>query len=201
LRHNVIKTGLRNINTAYACISIADVCEKLRLEDTDDAEYIVAKAIRDGVIDAQLDHKVGVLRCNANPDVYVTAEPQELYHKRIQFCLNIRNEAIQVRRHAFAPFRIGHDDAWPESWLAVMLMRDYDAPRPCHTLMTQARRRRNLPVMTTLSRLPVLLAFLLRGELGSLICALCTMAEERLEQLKQEAELAQNIAEEEGDEF
>ena len=28
LRHNVIKTGLRNINTSYSRISIADICGK-----------------------------------------------------------------------------------------------------------------------------------------------------------------------------
>ena len=30
LRHNVIKTGLRNINIAYARIAIADICTKVR---------------------------------------------------------------------------------------------------------------------------------------------------------------------------
>jgi 26S proteasome regulatory subunit N3 len=38
LRHNVIKAGLRKINVAYARISIADICEKLKLEDKQDAE-------------------------------------------------------------------------------------------------------------------------------------------------------------------
>ena len=41
---------------SYSRISIEDICEKLKLEDKQDAEYIVAKAIRDGVIDATLDH-------------------------------------------------------------------------------------------------------------------------------------------------
>ncbi len=96
LRHNVIKAGLRKINVAYARISIADICEKLKLEDKQDAEYIVAKAIRDGVIDATLDHAAQELRSNENQDIYATTEPQELYHKRIQFCLNIHNEAVQA---------------------------------------------------------------------------------------------------------
>lgn len=96
LRHNVIKAGLRKINVAYARISIADICEKLKLEDKQDAEYIVAKAIRDGVIDATLDHGAQELRSNENQDIYATTEPQELYHKRIQFCLNIHNEAVQA---------------------------------------------------------------------------------------------------------
>ena len=70
LRHNVIKAGLLKINVAYARISIADICEKLKLEDKQDAEYIVAKAIRDGVIDATLDHANQELRSNENQDIY-----------------------------------------------------------------------------------------------------------------------------------
>lgn len=136
LRHNVIKTGLRNINVAYTRISVADVCAKLNLEDTEDAEYIVAKAIRDGVIEAKLDHRKGEVVSSPAADVYSTAEPQELYHKRIQFCLNIHNEAVQAM-------------SYPED-------------------MGKEKQE---------------------------------SAEERLELLKQEAELAKNIAEEEEDEF
>ena len=36
------------------------------------------------------------MRSNENADIYATTEPQELYHKRIQFCLNIHNEAVQA---------------------------------------------------------------------------------------------------------
>ncbi|XP_022753880.1 26S proteasome non-ATPase regulatory subunit 3 homolog A-like [Durio zibethinus] len=59
LRHNVIRTGLRNISASYSRISLADVAEKLRLNSETpvaDAESIVAKAIGDGAIDATLDH-------------------------------------------------------------------------------------------------------------------------------------------------
>ncbi len=62
LRHNVIKTGLRKINVAYSRISLADVCTKLHLgTDGEDAEFIVAKAIRDGVIEATIDHAGGYI--------------------------------------------------------------------------------------------------------------------------------------------
>ena len=43
LRHNVIKTGLRKINTSYSRISFDDICAKLHLESSEDAEFIVAK--------------------------------------------------------------------------------------------------------------------------------------------------------------
>lgn len=56
LRHNVIKTGVRIISLSYSRISLEAIAEKLCLDSADDAEYIVAKCIRDGVIDATIDH-------------------------------------------------------------------------------------------------------------------------------------------------
>ncbi|CAD6965545.1 unnamed protein product, partial [Tilletia laevis] len=52
LRFNVIKTGIRMISLAYSRISLKDITQKLNLESEEDAEYIVAKAIRDGVVGA-----------------------------------------------------------------------------------------------------------------------------------------------------
>ena len=43
LRHNMIKTGIRMISLSYSRISLADIAEKLQLDSTEDAEYIVAK--------------------------------------------------------------------------------------------------------------------------------------------------------------
>uniref|UniRef100_A0A915J6R6 PCI domain-containing protein n=1 Tax=Romanomermis culicivorax TaxID=13658 RepID=A0A915J6R6_ROMCU len=43
LRQNVIKTAVRQICLAYSRISLADVQKKLRLTQTQDAEYILAK--------------------------------------------------------------------------------------------------------------------------------------------------------------
>ena len=51
LRHNVIKTGLRTISLSYSKIPLEDVANKLALDSREDAEFIVAKAIRDGVIE------------------------------------------------------------------------------------------------------------------------------------------------------
>jgi 26S proteasome regulatory subunit N3 len=96
LRHNVIKTGLRKINLSYSCISIADICSKLQLENKEDAEYIVAKAIHDGVIDAVLDRKTHSLRSKPYSDVYATQEPAIEYHKRIEFCMQMHNEAVKA---------------------------------------------------------------------------------------------------------
>ncbi|XP_028784554.1 probable 26S proteasome non-ATPase regulatory subunit 3 [Neltuma alba] len=101
LRHNVIRTGLRNISISYSRISLADVAQKLRLNSANpiaDAESIVAKAIRDGAIDATLDHRNGWMVSKETGDVYSTTEPQLAFNTRIAFCLNMHNEAIRALR-------------------------------------------------------------------------------------------------------
>lgn len=56
LRHTVIKFGLKKINISYSKISLKDIMQKLSLDSLEETEQIVAKAIRDGVIDALIDH-------------------------------------------------------------------------------------------------------------------------------------------------
>jgi len=50
LRQNVIKTGIRRLSLSYSRVLLRDICLKLHLDSEEDAEYIVGKAIRDGVI-------------------------------------------------------------------------------------------------------------------------------------------------------
>jgi len=98
LRHNVIKTGLRKINTSYSRISLAEICSKLHLDTIEDAEFIVAKAIRDGVINAIINHKYHYIQSKETTDIYSTQEPQKAFHRRVNFCLNTHNEAIKAMR-------------------------------------------------------------------------------------------------------
>eukprot|EP00897_Mesotaenium_endlicherianum_P004312 jgi/Mesen1/3909/ME000208S02918 len=101
LRHNVIRTGLRRINVSYSRISLSDVASKLHLDSAtpvEDAECIVAKAIRDGGIDATLDHAGGFMQSKETGDIYSTVEPQGAFHSRIAFCLNIHNESVKAMR-------------------------------------------------------------------------------------------------------
>ncbi|XP_010933362.1 probable 26S proteasome non-ATPase regulatory subunit 3 [Elaeis guineensis] len=101
LRHNVIRTGLRNISISYSRISLADVARKLRLDSQNpvaDAESIVAKAIRDGAVDAMIDHANGCMVSKETGDVYSTNEPQIAFNSRIVFCLNMHNEAVRALR-------------------------------------------------------------------------------------------------------
>ncbi|GAA0167484.1 protease [Lithospermum erythrorhizon] len=101
LRHNVIRTGLRNISISYSRISLADVAKKLRTDSENpvaDAEGIVAKAVRDGAIDATLDHANGWMVSKETGDIYSTNEPQIAFNSRIAFCLNMHNEAVRALR-------------------------------------------------------------------------------------------------------
>ncbi|XP_042059524.1 probable 26S proteasome non-ATPase regulatory subunit 3 [Salvia splendens] len=63
-----------------------------------DAESIVSKAIRDGAIHATLDHANGWMVSRETGDIYSTNEPQIAFNSRIDFCLNMHNEAVRALR-------------------------------------------------------------------------------------------------------
>ena len=96
LRQNVIKTGIRMMSLSYARISLRDICLELGLASEETAEYIVAKSIRDGVIDATLDHEHGYMKSKDVGDIYATREPGEAFHARIRACLNLHDESVKV---------------------------------------------------------------------------------------------------------
>lgn len=100
LRHNVIKTGIRMISLSYSRISLLDITRKLGLESEEDAEYIVAKAIRDGVIEAKVDHEKGWMISQERRDVYSTEEPRKMFETRIEWCLGLRNESVKAMRYS-----------------------------------------------------------------------------------------------------
>ena len=98
LRQNVIKTGIRMMSLSYARISLRDICIRLSLTSEETAEYIVAKAIRDGVIEATLDHEHGYMKSKEVGDIYATREPGEAFHDRIRACLSLHDESVKVRK-------------------------------------------------------------------------------------------------------
>lgn len=98
LRHNVIKTGVRMISISYSRISLSDIAHRLALDSPEDAEFIVAKAIRDGVIEATIDHEHGYVQSKETGDVYSTKEPMAAFHQRISFCLDIHNQSVKAMR-------------------------------------------------------------------------------------------------------
>lgn len=99
LRHNVIKTAIRSIGLSYSKVSPKDIAKKLGLDSAEDAEFIVAKAIRDGVIEATLDPEKGYMRSKESTDIYTTREPQLAFHQRISFCLDLHNQSVKAMRY------------------------------------------------------------------------------------------------------
>lgn len=129
LSHNVIKAGLRRINVSYSRISLNDICAKLQLESTRSAEFICAKAIRDGVIDAVLDHENGWMQSNETTNAYSTIEPQKAFHKRIEFCLDVHNEAVKAMRYPADAYKRGTDrpeDAQTEEEIAQVIEEELE---------------------------------------------------------------------------
>ena len=98
LRHNVIKTALRTLSLAYSRIPLSEICKKLQIESEEEAEYVCAKAIRDGVIEASLEHEKGYMKSRDVVNVYGTNEPQKQFHQRIEFCLQLHNESVKAMR-------------------------------------------------------------------------------------------------------
>mmetsp|Transcript_9053 Transcript_9053/g.9172 ORF Transcript_9053/g.9172 Transcript_9053/m.9172 type:complete len:199 (-) Transcript_9053:380-976(-) len=99
LAHSVVKAGLRRLNQAYSRISLKDVATRLSLPSETSAEFVVAKAIRDGVIDATINHEGQFVRSHDLVDVYATTEPMEAFHLRIAYCLTTHNDAVRGMKY------------------------------------------------------------------------------------------------------
>lgn len=99
LRQNVIKTGIRIISLSYSKISLKDICIKLHLDSEELTEYIVSKAIRDGVIDASINHERGYMQSRELMDVYSTKLPQQEFDQRVRFCLALHTDSTKSMRY------------------------------------------------------------------------------------------------------
>lgn len=95
LRQNVIKTGIRRLSLSYSRISLRDICVKLHLDSEEDAEYIVGKAIRDGVIEGRIVHEKGWMECGSQKGGY-GPEVSDVFSRRIQYCLELHNQSVKV---------------------------------------------------------------------------------------------------------
>ena len=87
------------ISISYARISLRDIAAKLHLESVEDAEFVAAKAISDGVIEAYIDHDQGFLGSRETPDLYSTNEPQAAFDQRISFCMDLHNMSVKALRY------------------------------------------------------------------------------------------------------
>lgn len=99
LAHQVVKAGLRKLHVSYSRLSLQDVADRLGLPSAKTAEYVVAKAVRDGVLDATIHHELGYVQSHDLVDVYATKEPAEAFHRRIAYCLTTHNDAVRGMRY------------------------------------------------------------------------------------------------------
>jgi 26S proteasome regulatory subunit N3 len=96
LRHTVLKFGLKKLNISYSKISLKDIQSKLSLDSVEETEQIVAKAIRDGVIEAVINHDGGFMSSLEQSDVYTSNDPQNMLNKRIKFCMDLHTDALKA---------------------------------------------------------------------------------------------------------
>lgn len=61
LNQIVIRIGLRKISLAYSRISLSDIASKLNIPG-EDVEFVVAKALRDGIMQGEIDHENQILK-------------------------------------------------------------------------------------------------------------------------------------------
>ena len=91
--------GRRAADGAAARTRQRRVEEEILGKGDGDVEFVVAKAIRDGGIDATIDHDARTMHSSDATDVYSTGEPQAAFHARIAFCLDTHNEAVKAMRY------------------------------------------------------------------------------------------------------
>lgn len=58
---------------------------------------MVAKAIRDGVIDATLNHENQWMQSLQLQDVYTSNDPQTILNRRIKFCMDLHSDAVKAQ--------------------------------------------------------------------------------------------------------
>lgn len=135
LRESVIQTGLQAIAKAYSVLSFEDVAGKLRLPSAEEAEYVCARAVRDGVVEAVLDHEEGVMASRERTDRYSSMEPRVAFKRRLAFCLEVRREALEGLEYPDGAFKRDEGDEqarkrrdMEESALAAALEEEDDDP-------------------------------------------------------------------------
>ncbi|CAE7892001.1 psmD3 [Symbiodinium sp. KB8] len=111
LTHTVLKAGLKKISRSYSRIAFEDIAAKLGVPSAVHAEALVAKAVRDVVIQGTLDSEAGTFTSQDTEDVYATTAPAEAFHQRIQFLLDVKTDAVQSMQYPPDAYRKEVDKA------------------------------------------------------------------------------------------
>jgi len=99
MRQNVIYTALGKLTASYSRLPLSVVAERLQLKSEAEAELVVAKAIKDGSLEAQIDPEGKYLESRPATNLYVSDIPRSQLETRIQFCLDVHAEATKALRY------------------------------------------------------------------------------------------------------
>lgn len=99
LHQNVLRAGLRRLSVAYSRIPLVDVQHKLCLPSVEDAAFVLLKAIKDGVIEGEINHAEGYLQSALVPNPYYTTEPQRAFDERIQLMNALHDDCLRAMRY------------------------------------------------------------------------------------------------------
>ncbi len=99
LHHSVLTAGLKRLAKAYSRIPLAEISQKLGLASPEDATFVLLKAIREGVIEGQLDADHGFLRIIKAPTPYYTTLPQEALNERICTLNALHDDCLRSMRY------------------------------------------------------------------------------------------------------
>jgi len=125
LNQIVIRIGLRKIYLAYSRISLQDISRKLNI-NAEDVEFVVAKALRDGILNGEIDHKAQVLRIEGDRNIYVTNEPQLALNKRIRYCLNLYHETQKAITYPDMKMNVEQNNEEQLDTTELMGLLDFD---------------------------------------------------------------------------
>lgn len=99
LHQNVLRAGLKRLAAAYIRVPLAEVCTKLGLPSVDDAEFVILKAIKEGVINATVDHSHQFMECKPSTNTYYTSQPHSDLHHRIQGAQALYKHSMMAMRY------------------------------------------------------------------------------------------------------
>ncbi|KII73454.1 putative 26S proteasome non-ATPase regulatory subunit 3 [Thelohanellus kitauei] len=95
LHHNVLQAALVKLSLSYSSISLVDIAKKIQLEGND-VEFVVAKAIKENIIRAEIDHCKGIVNFTPSDDYYHTNKSLKMLQSRSAHCQMLYRKFIMA---------------------------------------------------------------------------------------------------------
>ncbi|KAK2964940.1 putative 26S proteasome non-ATPase regulatory subunit 3 [Blattamonas nauphoetae] len=100
LRTKVIQTGLKRLCLVYSSLPISDITSKLSLQNDNETEVALSRAIKEGVIQAEIDFEGRFMRVIEERNIIETDKPQLMMEERINQCLEMNEKLVKSMRYA-----------------------------------------------------------------------------------------------------